>query len=60
MSRESGGKRRRRLFLAGLVLALIPMTTAPHRESTCDSDSLVCASIDLFRTLGPLVRYLLP
>lgn len=65
MSRESGGKpARRRLFLAGLVIALIPMTAAPHRESTCDSGGsfagwLVCTPIDLIRTLGPLARYLL-
>lgn len=65
MSRESGGRpARRRLFLAGLVVALIPMTAAPHRESTCDSGgsfigSLVCAPIDLLRALGPLARYLL-
>ena len=61
MSRESGGRRGRRLFLAGLVLALIPMTTKPPEQSACDADSslvnsLVCTPIELARIAIPLLR----
>jgi hypothetical protein len=66
MSRGSDGRPgRRRLFLAGLVITLIPMTSAPHRESLCDSGdsiggSLVCTPIELLRIVVPLVRHLMP
>lgn len=65
MSRSDGRPARRRLALAGLVIALIPMTSAPHREPLCDAGesiggSLVCTPIELARIVGPLVRYLVP
>lgn len=60
MARESGGKARRRLFLAGLIIALVPMTAAPRHESTCDrSGPLVCVPVELIRIFAPLARRLL-
>ncbi|MBE1469319.1 hypothetical protein [Kibdelosporangium phytohabitans] len=62
---SEGRPGRRRLFISGLLIALIPMTSAPHRESLCEpgdsiGGSLVCAPIELVRVFGPVLRHLVP
>jgi hypothetical protein len=64
MSRDSGNRRGRRLFLVALLMLLIPTTSQPRASSACEGrdsviDQVFCTPIELVRIFGPLARYLM-